>query len=318
MCNNETKKVGVIVGRFQTDKLTEGHLWLFDHVKAKGNAHMALILGIPPQDVRLTKRNPLPYQVRKALIENQVPGTFSTIKYVVDVNDPEKWSAALDAQVDSIVDMLGVESAVLYGSRHSFIDTYRGKYECEELQSPIVCTASKARIDIANTPEGNQAFARGIIYAVQNNWTQVFPTIDCAIAMDKELTKFVFAKKAGEKLLRFVGGFVDWNDKSLEAAAVREAKEETGLTCHALDYVCSSQVDDWRYRGEKEKILTTMFLLLAEGGVPEAADDIAETHIRDINTMDESEIMDGHRVLFRALKERLVYLNHLKNLKCKR
>ena len=67
------------------------------------------------------------------------------------------------------------------------------------------------------------------------------------------------AKKKEETKYRFVGGFVDNTDKSYEDAVIREVKEETKLDINNIKYITSRIIDDWRYRYETEKIITSFY-----------------------------------------------------------
>jgi bifunctional NMN adenylyltransferase/nudix hydrolase len=52
---------------------------------------------------------------------------------------------------------------------------------------------------------------------------------------------------------RFVGGFVDRDDKSYEMAARREFREETGgCNLSSLEIYRITKIDDWRYGNEDQ------------------------------------------------------------------
>lgn len=67
------------------------------------------------------------------------------------------------------------------------------------------------------------------------------------------------------------GGFVDYGE-SLEEAAVREAKEETGLDVTLITQLHTYSRPD---RDPRHHAISTVFLARANG-IPEAADDAAE------------------------------------------
>lgn len=305
MKNN--KSIGVIVGRFQVPYLTEGHKEILDYVLSKGHEKNILFLGVPPTDVRCTKKNPIPYTARKQMVEEAYPGKF-TILYIKDVRSDEVWSKALDSNILDITE--GARDVVLYGCRNSFIEHYCGQFQCEEYQQRLLVSGTDVRADAAKTGDCSEGFRLGCVYSTQKNWTNFYPTVDCAIAESANLDRFFMAKKSGEKLLRFVGGFWDSKDRRIEDAALREAKEETCLDCNIHSYIGSTVVDDWRYVNEHEKVMTAFFLLVKTGGTPKASDDIAELHIRSLAEVGEEDVMEGHRPLLKMLKEHVRKLKH--------
>jgi bifunctional NMN adenylyltransferase/nudix hydrolase len=89
--------------------------------------------------------------------------------------------------------------------------------------------------------------------------------------------ELLLGKKNIDGLWRLPGGFVDPDDTSYEAAANRELKEETGLVLEtSLTFEQSFKVDDWRYRYEQDKIITTLFSAEIVRGDSAASDDLAE------------------------------------------
>ena len=69
-----------------------------------------------------------------------------------------------------------------------------------------------------------------------------------------------------------------------------------------VQYVCSSLTDDYRYRNETDKIITTLFTAFVTGGTPKASDDIDELHRLDFYALEEKDILTSHRPLFNKLR----------------
>lgn len=297
--------VGVIVGRFQTPSLHQGHRDLIDHVCA-AHAKVIIFLGVSP--LWATKQNPLDFQSRAQMIRELYPEVI--VQYIDDMSSDKLWSQKLDKQVGQLV--TPAQSVVLYGSRDSFIAHYLGNRRTQELESAQVFSATAERkLIAAGNTRTTEDFRAGVIWATQTRYASVMPTVDVAIFWDNTLQEIVLGRKPNEELLRFVGGFVDpGKDGSLEDAARREASEETGLEVHGLDYIGSHRVDDWRYRAEPDKIITTLFAGVRLWGHAVASDDLEEVRrvsVKDIDR-DINQIVPEHRALWMALMNHLVIL----------
>lgn len=136
------------------------------------------------------------------------------------------------------------------------------------------------------------------------NHAIVYPTVDCAIFSDHALGKILLARKNGQTLYRFVGGFVDPSDFAYEWTALREAKEETCLICHDVAYVTSQKVNDPRYADKEDKIITTLFAMVSAQPLEDAvaSDDIEEVRMFEFEDVFEEMLVTEHRPLFTSLR----------------
>lgn len=291
-------KVGVIIGRFQVPELTEGHKEIFDYVLSKGYDKNIVILGIAP--TKATKTNPLDFDSRRKMIIEAYPNMFD-IMYLKDDPSDEEWSKKLDKTILENIER--GNDVILYGNKDSFINHYVGSLKTEEYIQKITCSEAEERFYTGRKAQNNADWRAGVMWATQNRYDTVYPTVDCAIFDDDKFKYMYMAKKEDESLLRFVGGFADPNDNSFEEAAIREAKEETGLNCKIISWVGSSKIDDFRYRFESDKVITNFFALKKESGIASANDDIKELHRVDIDSLSEDNIIKEHRVLFNKLKD---------------
>ena len=297
--NNETT-VGVIVARFQVAELTEGHKEILEYVLSKNHNQNIIFLGIAP--TRATKNNPLDYDSRRRMIEDSYPGKF-IIFYHKDEASDKLWSESLDKKISEVV---GNRDVILYGSRDSFCKHYFGKYKFEEYHQKVFCSGTEQRLLAGKQVKSSKDWRFGCLYATQNRYPTVYPTVDVAIFDGDKINPYKYlylAKKEREYKLRFIGGFADPSDNSFQEAAIREAREETGLEVSFIDWIGSAKIDDWRYRNEEDKIITNFFALNRVFGSAIAKDDIAEIHRVEVSSLTEDVFVDEHKILFLIMKK---------------
>jgi len=257
-------QVGVIVARYQIDELHEGHKGVLDLV-CKNHSKVIVFLGIPRTSP--TRKNPLDFNTRRLMLQAQYPNVV--ILPIQDKRKNETWSKNLDALARL---PFGPTSILLYGSRDSFISSYTGELPVAEVATTVIADATSIRDKIGKTARNSADFRAGIIYGAYQKPPVTYPTIDVVPINHKN--EILLAKKPDEDLLRFVGGFVDTGDSSYETTGKREFLEETGGVIDDLRYVTSGRVDDWRYRNEKDGIMTILFAATFVQGPSQANDDI--------------------------------------------
>lgn len=294
------KPTGVIVARFQTPSLHEGHLELIRQVKLKHN-RLIIILGVSP--VKGSRKNPLDYYTRERMLKQLFPEVI--ILPLGDQPSDKVWSQKMD---ELLHNNFPQESFVLYGSRDSFIPSYTGRYTTEALPPVKDYNATAQREAISDKVFDTEEFRAGVIYNTYNLYPKVYPTVDIALFRNNR-QELLLGRKPNEQAWRLPGGFSDPEDTGYEAAARRELREECGdVETTALQYETSMQMDDWRYRAEVDKIITTLFSTDLISGEPVADDDLSGLRwikVNDIQLLaDRGEIVSTHVPLLLLLAEK--------------
>lgn len=301
MPTSMTADVGVVIGRFQVPTLHVGHAELLSAVSQQ-HKKVIVLLGVSP--VKTSCANPLDYQMRVQALRATFPEIVTAP--VFDTASDELWSKEVDATIANLVGP--GKSVVIYGARDSFIKHYSGRYRTVELQPEQFNSGTEVRQAIGNGVVDSPEFRAGVVWATQNQFRKVYPTVDVAILNHSDKQVLLARKKDDTPgLWRFIGGFADPDSESYEADASREAREETGLEVDTVTYIGSFVIDDWRYRAEPDKIKTLFFVSRYVFGAPEARDDVDEVKWHHFASITEAHIMPQHRCLFAALKG---YLNN--------
>jgi len=301
MKKDKTYDIGVIIGRFQIHELHVAHKKLIEHV-LENHQKVILFLGVSP--AINTRKNPLDFVSRKAMIEEMYGHRITTILPINDKRNDAHWAKEVDGKIREIFPL---GSVVLYGSKDSFIPHYEpyGKFDTCELEPETMISATEVREKVKNEVLRSKEFRAGMIYAANSTFPFNYVTIDVAILDGNG--NVLLGKKPLEKEFRFVGGFTDITDTCFEHTVKREAMEETGLEIGDIQYLSSHRVQDWRYTKEEDRsIITTFFKAKKIFGNEKADDDISELCWFDIKTFKYKENMVGeHQALFESLKKSL-------------
>ena len=293
----------VTVARFQTDRLHSGHIAFLEYLQ-ENYAKVIVFLGV--SRIVGTVTNPLDFAARAALVKRFNPNFL--VAPLPDMAIDAKWSASLDARIGELTGPS--EKIVLIGCRDSFIGHYLGNRNVIELKAEEPKAASLIRKQIGLKSIGSDDFRRGVIWSTQNRFPITYPTVDFVVWHRNGANKQVevlMGQKPGEPLWRFGGGFVDVADETLEDAALRECREEMpGPELNKkVVYLGSHKINDWRYKGTGDGIMTSFFAIEHLWGLAKAGDDLADVKWFYLDSLTEEDVMPVHVPLLQMLKVRV-------------
>lgn len=296
------KDVGVIVGRFQTTELHQGHLYLMMET-ARRHKQVLILLG--SARVQNSRRNPLDYETRKLMISHLFP-QFK-VQPLWDMPSDRDWSVQIDKLIGKVFPR---RWATLYGSRDSCLRHYSGQMKTKNI-API-SDASATALRNAIRPKSSRNFREGVIHSANVALPTSFQAVDIVI-VNKQVSapKILLGRKTTDPKgqWRFPGGFVDPKDGSLEAAAYREALEEVGPLemggSISLEYLGSLRVQDWRYKQEDSKIMTAVFRADYMWGHEKAGDDLQKVQWFRLKKLRAGHLVPNHRAILALVKRKV-------------
>jgi bifunctional NMN adenylyltransferase/nudix hydrolase len=287
--------IGAMVARFQVHELHEGQHHVIRQV-TENHRKTILFLGVP-RFVGL-KKNPLDFDTRKRMIQSDYPDTI--VIPLPDMRDNVKWTRELERRLREVFQHGDI---LLYGSRDSFIPHYvmaGGVYHTKELEPLGTWTGTNVRKTASEEVLSSKDFRAGIIYHSQNMYPRVIPMVDVIANKGDEV---LLVRKYDEDLFRLPGGFLLPGDNDVLSAAKRVLIKETGgYETGNLSIKGTCKIDDWRFRGEDDSVMTTVVSLEILWGNPSPSDDIAEIRMFKKEDITESIVVSEHHVLLKYIK----------------
>lgn len=264
--------LGVIVARFQTDDLHLGHRTLIKYVLSR---HRRILVVLGQARTLRTFGDPLDIGTREAMVKAAYSNRRVMVARIRGDRSNERWSERLDEIIRTAA---GSRGAILYGSRESFLQVYCGQYSTRQMPEIPGLSGTAERQRVKKEVLVSRDFRAGQIYAVLNRPAIAYQAVDVAVICRYTGRVLLGKKNADGGKYRFIGGFVDATDESLEDAGKREVWEEASMIeIGTLQYMGSRKIDDWRYRySGGDGIMSAFFVADFVFGSPKAGDDLDE------------------------------------------
>lgn len=287
-------RLGVIIGRFQVDQISDGHKDLIMQVRQQHERTLILV-GVSP--VPGTIENPLDYASREYMLRSIYADL--TILPVSDHPSDKLWSENVDKLIRTV---FPIGSVCLYGGRDSFMPFYSGQFDTCEFPPTNYIPATEKREAIGNIVPRSYEARRGVIYSTQNQFPRAFVCVD-AIIHNGEQAIIAGEKPEDEGKLRLPGGFLNARETP-EAAVRREVYEEVGCSVSDPKYVTSRDTHDWRFEGHRDGLVTLCFECQYLMGPIRGGDDLPLANWVDLRKSGTiSRFIPGHQALINTFLE---------------
>jgi len=184
------KKLGVVIGRFQVPELHAGHRHILDTAKAE-NDDLLVLVGvnrIPP-----SKRNPLPFTVRKRMLEETYPDAM--ILETRDQPSNRLWSEDIDRTVR---EHFPGHEATLYGSRDSFLPFYEGALPTRYVEPILAPSGTDIRECMNEEEYAGRDFRMGMICGQTLRSPVSYQAVDIAVCRSADRHVLLGRKESDE------------------------------------------------------------------------------------------------------------------------
>lgn len=294
-----------LFGRFQFDALRPEHVGLIETLRQR---HERIVVLLQVWPVRTNDQHPLDFNARANMLRAMWPGL--DVRGVDAAAEPATKSANLDAAIAEFCKVAKIKGKVprVYGSKKGLTSWYVGTNPTGELAYENFPSGAQIRNRLSECGKASEDFRAGVIWATQNQYPHCIPTVDIAI-YDPAAKRVLLGRKPGESYWRFPGGYAEAATDSNKQDVVREAKEETGIelvpTPERLFFLDGVQIEDWRYKGSKDQVRTSLYVAIvdpAQAATAKAGDDLKDVEWFDPAQISYSDVMPLHHRLMAAFR----------------
>lgn len=289
---SKSKKIGVLIDTFQYIKLPKKLKKLAKKLQKECDEFLILV---SLKEIKNTTNQFLDYNTINDWLKRKFPK--ATIHQIVDCESNFHFSQQI---VEKIYDKTtSPDWRTLIYAFNDTLEHYNGSYEINSLGARHVENIGMRKI-------GGKQYRRGMMDASIIRYATGFPTIDVvAYQYSVESNKILLGRKEGSDNWHLPGGFFDpQKDNSFLDTAKRELFEETSIQAEVLKHFDSMKVDDYRYKNEFDKIITTIYeFQIPFETVLNPTDDLIEVRMFSCDEImkDEFPIMKSHKEIIKLV-----------------
>lgn len=242
--------IGVIVGRFQSPYLTDGHKALLKEAYQNSDEVAIFLLN---NTIPFSDSNPLPFDLRQALLLNYVTREYKDKKTTFYSLPDQKYKSTLMFSIDQalITAYTNMVKFTMYGGPRSLAATYCGIAEVKLIEDNFHSNRSKdARNEAYDTQAFNVDFLKGVIHAL--NYRRVVChnyIVSVLLHQDEDGETYCIARE-DSKLKRHVfptESVVSTYDTYEEQSKASMEQMFKGAIISSGSHIVSMKVDDWRF-----------------------------------------------------------------------
>lgn len=249
-------EVGVLIARFQTHKLVEAHLNILNSLRSK-YAKVLVLLTTPA--IKATIENPLDYPSRAEMIRTSFPDVL--IQPLADTSSDGQWSWKIDVAIREAFGALVKVS--IHASSDAAVPFYIGTHKILPLPPKIQQSIAGVKASLKNDSAlmGTPAWRAGMVHSSTARFDLSYQRVDVVpYRIEKGNLEILLLSREENEGLFSIGGSVLTKDLSLEEASKRELWDQVGVR-GLPKYVGSTRVNDWRFRFERDKVLSSVFVV---------------------------------------------------------
>lgn len=245
--------IGIIVGRFQSPYVTEGHKAV---IRIAAKAEDEIVFFLLDNKIPFSERNPLPYDIREKMLSTYMLGEFKHKKFRFFALQEQKYAGSMQRAIDYTMtkNFDSKDAFTMYGGPGSYAERYGGLATVQMIDRIYGMNSGDARRCAYDMEVQTTNLLQGVIHALNYRSPVCYNYIVNVVLYDKgESTEILVVDDSRMRHHVLPTFEVNNAHSSFEAQAISEITKIIptailGNTTH----VKSFKVADWRFRNSQD------------------------------------------------------------------